>query len=154
MEFDRRSGSERRNTTFAAYWHGARKPRRRGGRREADLRYAVIDWYSARLLIPVLTILGLCVLDGMLTVMLMRHGAYELNPVMALFLPHNLLGFALTKLALTGVGLCILVACSRMRLFRKIPGELIVYAVLGIYMCLIAYELRMLEYVTSHSHLT
>jgi hypothetical protein len=73
---------------------------------------------------------------------------------MALFLPHNLLGFALVKLTLTGAGLCILVACSRMRLFRKIPGELIVYAVLGIYMCLIAYELRMLEYVTGHSHLT
>jgi hypothetical protein len=153
-EFDRRSGSERRNTTFAAYWHGARNPRRRGGRRETDLRYAVIDWYSARLLIPVLTILGLCVLDGMLTVMLMRQGAYELNPVMALFLPHNLLAFALVKLALTGAGLCILVACSRMQLFSKIPGELIVYAVLGIYLCLIAYELRMLEYVTTHSHLT
>ena len=153
-EFDRRSGSERRNTTFAAYWHGARNPRRRAGRREADLRYAVIDWYSARLLIPVLTILGLCVLDGMLTVMLMRHGAYELNPVMALFLPHNLLGFALTKLALTGAGLCVLVACSRMQLFRKIPGELFVYAVLGIYMCLIAYELRMLELVMMHSHST
>ena len=154
QEFDRRSGSERRNTTFAAYWHGARNPRRRGGRREADLRYAVVDWYSARLLIPVFTILGLCVLDGMLTVMLMRQGAYELNPVMALFLPHNLLGFALTKLALTGAGLCILVACSRMQLFRKIPGELFVYAVLGIYLCLVAYELRMLEFVMMHSHST
>jgi hypothetical protein len=153
-EFDRRSGSERRNTTFAAYWHGARNPRRRAGRREADLRYAVVDWHSARLLIPVFTILGLCVLDGMLTVMLLRHGAYEVNPVMALFLPHNLLGFALVKLTLTGAGLCILVACSRMRLFRKIPGELIVYAVLGMYMCLIAYELRMLEYLTTHSQLT
>jgi hypothetical protein len=48
----------------------------------------------------------------------------------------------------------VLVACSRMQLFRKIPGELIVYAVLGMYMCLIAYELRMLEYLTTHSHLT
>ena len=83
----------------------------------------IIDWYSPRLLIPVLTILGLCVLDGLLTVMLMKHGAAELNPVMALFLPHNLLWFAFVKLALTGVGLCVLVACSRMRLFRRIPGE-------------------------------
>lgn len=153
-EFDRRSGSERRNMTLAAYWHGARNPRRRGGRRETDLRYAVVDWYSARLLIPVLAILGLCVLDGMLTVMLMRHGAHEVNPVMALFLPHNLLGFAFVKLALTGAGLCVLVACSRMLLFRKIPGELIVYAVLGIYMCLIVYELRLLESVTTHSQLS
>ena len=153
-EIDRRSGPDRRNTTFAAYWHGARSPRRRGGRRATDLRYPIVDWYSPRLLIPVFTILGLCVLDGLLTVMLMTHGASELNPVMALFLPHNLLGFALVKLTLTGAGLCVLVACSRMQLFRKVPGELIVYAVLGIYMCLIAYELRMLEYVTTHPHLT
>lgn len=150
-EFDRRSGSERRSISLAAYWHGARNPRRRGGRRATDLRYAVVDWYSPRLLIPVLTILGLCVLDGMLTVMLMRHGASELNPVMALFLPHNLLGFAIVKLTLTGAGLCVLVACSRMQLFRKIPGELLVYAVLGIYVWLIAYELRLLELAATHS---
>jgi hypothetical protein len=76
------------------------------------------------------------------------------NPFMALFLPQNLLWFAMVKLALTGAGLCVLVACSRMRLFRRVPGEFFVYAVLGIYMCLIAYELRMLELVTLHSHST
>jgi Domain of unknown function (DUF5658) len=153
-EFDRRSGSERRSTTFFAYWHGARNPRRRAGRRVTDQSYAVIDWHSPRLLIPVFTILALCVFDGVLTVMLMKHGASEANPVMALFLPHNLLWFAFVKLALTGAGLCVLVACSRMRLFRKIPGELFVYAVLGIYLCLVAYELRMLELVMTHPHLT
>jgi hypothetical protein len=148
-ELDRRSGTDRRNTTFAAYWHGARNPRRRGGRRATDLRYPIVDWYSPRLLIPVFTILGLCVLDGLLTVMLMTHGASELNPVMALFLPHNLLGFAFVKLALTGAGLCVLVACSRMKLFRRIPGEAFVYAVLGLYLWLIMYELRMLELVST-----
>ena len=150
-EFDRRRGNERRNTTFAAFWHGARNPRRRSGRRASDVHYAIIDWYSPRLLIPVFTILGLCVLDGMLTVMLMTHGAAELNPVMALFLPHNLLWFAFAKLALTGAGLCVLVACSRMKLFRRIPGELFVYAVLGVYVWLIAYELRMLEFIATQS---
>ena len=148
-EIDRRSGTDRRNTTLAAYWHGARNPRRRGGRRVTDLRYAIVDWYSPRLLIPVFTILGLCVLDGMLTVMLMTHGAAELNPVMALFLPHNLLWFAFVKLALTGAGLCVLVACSRMKLFRRIPGEAFVYGVLGLYLWLIVYELRMLEFVST-----
>ena len=74
MEIDRRSGSDRRKTTFAAYWHGARNPRRRGGRRASDLHYPVVDWHSPRLLIPVFTILALCVLDGLLTVTLMCHG--------------------------------------------------------------------------------
>jgi hypothetical protein len=143
-ELDRRSGSERRTLSFAAYWHGARNPRRRSGRRATDYR-AVVDWHSPRLLIPVFAILCLSVLDAGFTVTLMRHGAAELNPVMAWFLPQNLLGFALTKIGLTGAGLCVLVAFSRMRLFRKIPGELVVYAVLGVYVWLIAYELRLLE---------
>jgi len=150
-EFDRRSGSERRSTTFAAYWHGARNPRRRGGRRATDLHYAIVDWHSPRLLIPVFTILALCVLDGLLTVMLMKHGATEMNPLMALFVPHNLLWFAFVKLALTGGGLCVLVACSRMKLFRRVPGEALVYAVAGLYTWLVAYELRMLELVATTS---
>ena len=143
-ELDRRSGNERRTMTLAAYWHGARYPRRRAGRRATD-HLAVVDWHSPRLLIPAFAILCLCVLDAVLTVMLMKHGAVELNPVMAWFLPQNLLAFALSKLGLTGAGLCVLVACSRMRLFRKIPGELVMYAVLGVYVWLIAYELRLLE---------
>lgn len=150
-EIDRRRGSERRSTTFAAYWHGARNPRRRDGRRATDRQYPIVDWYSPRLLIPVFTILVLCVLDGLLTVTLMKHGAAEINPVMALFLPHNLYWFAFVKLALTGVGLCVLVACSRMKLFRRIPGEAFVYAVLGLYLWLIVYELKLLELAASHS---
>jgi Domain of unknown function (DUF5658) len=147
-ELDRRSGLDRRSTTFGAYWHGARYPRRRGGRRASDRQYAVIDWYEPRLLIPVMAVLALSLFDGVLTMLLMKHGAAELNPVMALFLPHNLAWFALLKLGLTGGGLCVLVACSRMRLFRRVPGEAIVYAVLGLYVWLVAYELRMLELVT------
>ena len=150
MEIDRRSGPDRRKTTLAAYWHGARNPRRRGGRRASDLHYPVVDWHSPRLLIPVFTILVLCVLDGLLTVTLMKHGAAELNPIMALFLPHDLLWFAFVKLALTGAGLCVLVACSRMKLFRRIPGEAFVYVVLGAYAWLLVHELRMLELVSSH----
>jgi hypothetical protein len=81
----------------------------------------------------------------------MKHGAAEMNPVMALFLPHNLYWFAFVKLALTGMGLCVLVACSRMKLFRRIPGEAFVYAVLGLYMWLIVYELRLLELAATQS---
>lgn len=136
--------------SLAAYWHGARYPRRLGGRRATDHR-AVVDWHSPRLLIPAFAILGLCMLDAGLTVMLMKHGAVELNPVMAWFLPQNLMAFALSKLALTGGGLCVLVACSRMRLFRRIPGELVMYAVLGVYVWLIAYELRLLELAATSS---
>jgi hypothetical protein len=147
---DRRSGIDRRTTTFAAYWHGARYPRRRAGRRASDHR-PVVDWHSPRLLIPVFATLCLSVLDAMLTVTLMRHGAAELNPVMALLVPNNILLFTLIKVALTGGGLCVLVAFSRMRVFRRIPGEAIVYALLAIYVWLVAYELQMLKLASTVS---
>jgi hypothetical protein len=142
---ERRSGAERRQKTMAAYWHGGLNPRRRAGRRATDIHYPIIDWYPPRLLAPVLAILGLCMLDGFLTVLLMTHGAIELNPVMAMFLPHDLGWFAGIKLSLTSMGVFILVACSHMRLFRTIPGEVLVYLVLIGYSCLIAYELELLE---------
>lgn len=85
-------------------------------------------------------------MDGVLTVLLMTRGAAEINPIMALFLPHNLAGFAVTKLTLTALGVGVLVACSRMRLFRKLPGEALLYGVLFAYVALIAYELEMLSH--------
>lgn len=145
---ERRSGIERRRLTLTAYVRGAIQPRRRTGRRTTD-RYPIVDWYSARVLAPVVAILALCVLDGVLTVLLMSHGAVEANPVMALFLPHSLGWFATVKLLLTSAGVCVLVACSRMRLFRTIPGELLLYGVLMCYIALIAYELQLLELVAT-----
>lgn len=129
--------------TIGALLHGALHPRRRTGRRSDD-RYSVIDWHSPRVLALVLGILGLCMLDAALTIVLLSHGAREINPFMALFVPHNLFGFAAAKLVLTGMGVCVLVACSTMRLFRRVPGELFLYAALAAYVVLVLYELRML----------
>lgn len=131
--------------SLAAYWHGAFNPRRRSGRRAGDHHYPVVDWHSPRVFALVLTILVLCTADAVLTVILMSHGATELNPVMALFLPHSLPWFAALKLALTSAGICVLVVCSRMRVFRAIPGEWLLYAVLIGYVVLITYQLRLLD---------
>jgi hypothetical protein len=144
LTIERRSGEDRRATTLAAYVHGAFRPRRHAGRRTAD-HYPIVDWHSPRVLALVLMILGLCVMDGVLTVMLMAHGAAEINPVMALFLPHNLPLFAVVKLTLTGLGVCVLVACSRMQLFRRVPGEVFLYVILLAYLALVSYELGMLD---------
>jgi len=143
-QIERRSGLERRHTTVAAYWRGSLQPRRRAGRRAAD-RYSIIDWHSPRVLALALTALALCVADGVLTIVLLAHGASEVNPVMALFVPHDLPAFAAVKLSLTAIGLCVLVACSRMRLFRAVPGEAFLYLVVGGYIALVVYELEMLS---------
>lgn len=142
---ERRSGAERRHMTVAAYWRGALNPRRRFGRRTTDRIYPIVDWHSPRVLALVMLILGLSALDGVLTIMLISQGANEANPIMALLVPHNLGWFAVTKLGLTSAGAAVLVACARMRLFRFIPGEALLYLVVGCYVALIAYELHLLE---------
>ncbi len=48
--------------------------------------------------------------------------------------------FSAVKFALTALGVVVLVACSAMRLFRKIPGEALLHALLGCYAVLVAYE--------------
>ncbi|MET0535421.1 MAG: DUF5658 family protein [Steroidobacter sp.] len=145
VHHERRSGVERRNMNVAAYWRGALNPRRRFGRRLTDQTYPIVDWHSPRVLALVLLILGLSALDGVLTIMLMSQGANEANPVMALFVPHNLGWFAAIKLGLTSIGAAVLVACARMRLFRLFPGELLLYFVVACYIALVGYELHLLE---------
>jgi hypothetical protein len=95
----------------------------------------------------VLLILGLSALDGVLTIVLISQGANEANPLMALLVPHNLGWFAAVKLALTSMGAAVLVACARMRLFRFLPGEALLYFVVGCYSALVVYELHLLENV-------
>lgn len=143
---DRRSCVDRRRRTLAAYIYGAFKPRRVRGRRATDRLCPVIDWHSSRVLALALAILALSTIDGVLTVILLEHGAVEVNPLMALFVPHSLHWFAAVKLGLTGICLAVLVACSPMRV-RTVPGEFFLYVVLGCYAVLIGHQLEMLSQI-------
>lgn len=87
----------------------------------------------------------LCVADGVLTVFLLSHGAVEINPLMAMLVPHRLGWFAAVKLLLTSIGVGVLVVCSRMKLFRTIPGELLLALIFLSYCALVAYELRLVN---------
>ena len=144
---ERRSGDERRDRTLFAYLYGGHRPRRLNGRRDDDRIYPFIDWHSSRVLALALGILALCVADGVLTVVLITNGATEENPFMAMLVPHNLGLFAAVKLTLTASSLFVIVACSRMRLLRRIPGESIMYLVLAGYAVLIDYELKLLAVI-------
>jgi Domain of unknown function (DUF5658) len=144
---NRRSRVDRRSRTLSTYLYGAFKPRRVRGRRVADRLYPIIDWHSPRVLAVTLAILLLSTTDGILTIILLEHGAVEINPLMALFVPHSLHWFAAVKLGLTGMCLIVLVACSQMRLLRALPGEILLYLVLGCYVVLIGHELAMLDQI-------
>jgi hypothetical protein len=141
---ERRSGTERRAYSVGAYWKGARHPRRRDWRRAEDSIYPIIDWHSPRVFASVMAILLLCATDGFLTVLLLANGAIEVNPIMAKFVPHSLGWFAVAKLSLTAVGVGVLVACSRMKFFRTVPGEALLAMVLLAYAAVVGWELWLL----------
>jgi hypothetical protein len=145
VNIERRSGTDRRRRSLKAYWYGARHPRRHAGRRAADAYYPIVDWHPPRVFAAVFAILLLCVCDGVLTVLLMSHGAVEMNPFMALFVPHSLGWFAAIKLSFTSIGTLVLVACSRMKLFRSIPGEALLGSILLAYLLLVVYQLQLIE---------
>lgn len=115
-----RSGADRRRRGLPAWrylWSGGR---RRGLRRREDRRrLALLDAYSPRLFAVILAVLVLSLLDAVLTLYLVAHGAYEMNPVMAHFLERGPRAFIAVKYLLTCLALVIflLVYPGRSRLF-------------------------------------
>ena len=80
---DRRSGADRRKQPLRALFYGSFNPRRRGSRRDGERRVSGVDWHDPQwLAVAMLIVLFSCV-DAFLTLTLVDHGAYEVNPFMA-----------------------------------------------------------------------
>jgi hypothetical protein len=132
-------GADRRRTTLRSFVQGGFTPRRRSGRRAGE-HHLPIDWHEPYLLFLSVTILLLSVLDAFLTVTLLTVGATEANPVMAFVLNEHPHLFALVKMAFTSVGVLVLVAVARARLFRVMKVGAVLQGLFVAYVALIAYE--------------
>jgi len=144
---ERRRGSDRRKHSVRALLYGSLKPRRRGPRRGGEHEHKVsgADWHDPQwLAVAMLIVLFSCV-DAFLTLMLIDHGAYEANPVMAPLVGGSGLAFALVKIGLTAGGVVLLTLMARMRAFGRIPVSLLLYTVLLVYGMLLVYEFRLLR---------
>ena len=142
---ERRRGPDRRTRVARALVYGAFKPRRFGPRRGGEQALAAIDWYHPWWLLIATLILGLCASDAVLTAVLISRGAYEVNPLLAPLIGGSGALFVAVKVGLTGMGVVMLTLLARLKAFGRFPVALLLYAVLGGYALLIAYELRLLE---------
>ncbi|MGH8218155.1 MAG: DUF5658 family protein [Steroidobacteraceae bacterium] len=140
---DRRRAKDRRKHPLRSLVFGHLNPRRHGPRRARDGSIASTDWYAPRWMLVAVMILLLSVADAMLTLTLISHGALEANPVMAPLVQGSPGGFAAVKLALTAIGVIVLMALARVRAFGRLPVGALLYVVLSVYAVLVAYELRM-----------
>ena len=142
---ERRRGPDRRKQPVRALLYGSFNPRRRGPRREGQRRLADVDWHDPQwLAVAMLIVLFSCV-DAFLTLMLIDHGAYEVNPLMAALVGGSALAFSLVKIGLTTGGVVLLTLLARMRAFGRVPVSLLLYTVLLGYGALLVYEFRLLQ---------
>jgi hypothetical protein len=140
-----RRHTERRTHVLRALLHGSLYPRRRGPRRAGERSVSSVDWHHPQwLAVAILIVICSCV-DALLTLVLIEHGAYELNPVMAPLVGGSALGFALVKVGLTALGVVLLTQLARLRAFGNVPVGVFLYTVLALYGALIAYEIRLLN---------
>jgi hypothetical protein len=144
---NRRTGAERRSETLrslasANYWR-----RRHGPRRGADAGFAVTDWYAPQWLAAAVLILVLCVADALITLALVGHGAHEANPLMKATMDGDGRSFAAIKFGLTAGGVVMLILLARVRAFGRLPVSMLLYCVLAGYLCLVAYEFRLLRHL-------
>ena len=103
-----RFGVDRRRKTIPSLRYLVAGGRRRGVRRAEDRRrFIILDRYSPRLFAAIVGILCLSLLDALLTLSLIEHGATEVNPVMAFFLKQGPLVFTSVKYLLTSLAVVI-----------------------------------------------
>ena len=110
---ERRSLKDRRKTKQfkikRLFVYGQRKTIRR----QSD-RYKIyyLDRYSSRLFACIVSILLLSVIDALLTLYLVDHGAVELNPLMAFYINTDPLVFMSIKYLMTSSSVFILLMCG------------------------------------------
>jgi hypothetical protein len=141
---ERRSG-ERRTRVFRALIYGGLYARRRGPRRAGERGLSAVDWHHPQWLAVAVLIVMFCCADAFLTLVLMQHGAYEANPLMAPLVGHSASAFAFIKIGLTVAGVLLLTQLVRVRAFGRIPVGMLLYGVLAIYAALVLYEYRLLD---------
>jgi len=144
---ERRRQTDRRTVTWRTFVQGSLTPRRRNGRR-GDEAEALIDWHEPHLMFLAVGILLLSTADAFLTITLIARGAEEANPLLAVILEHYPRAFAAVKMGLTCVGVVVLVAASRARLFRVIRISTIIHWCMLGYVALIVYEAWLLRATT------
>jgi hypothetical protein len=147
MDMDRRSGIERRMSSSinirSLIYGGNRILIRRQEDRE---RLFFVDQYSPLLFVPIVAILFLCVLDALLTLILLNHGAYEANPIMAHLLNIDPYAFYVSKYAITIIatfGLFLLRGIVIQKLNLSVHSLL--YFIAGLYSVVVAWELYLVS---------
>ncbi len=140
-----RTGIDRRTFTWRTLAAAIVRPRRRSARRDVDRHRNFVDWHDPWLLALTVGVLMLSIADALFTLTVLELGAREVNPFMDALIQSDVRAFAVWKMLLTGVGVVILVALSRLRVFRVIRVRHLLQAVFVGYCALTWYHVTLLD---------
>ena len=140
-----RTCTDRRTFTWRTLAMGIVRPRRRSARRDVDRHRNFVDWHDPWLLALTVGVLMLSIADALFTLTVLEPGAREVNPFMDALIQSDVRAFAVWKMLLTGVGVVILVALSRLRVFRVIRVRHLLQAVFIGYCVLTWYHVTLLD---------
>ncbi len=140
---ERRSGIDRRRVRQPLFSRHRLAGKRSRPRRRADREKAYfLDRYSYRTFLVVMAIVLLSILDAALTLYLMRHGASEVNPVMAYFLSYGPTVFFIAKYALTTFSIVVILVYGNSFLFgTRLRVKLLFIGALLPFMLVVLWEI-------------
>ncbi len=146
MDSNRRSGIDRRKQTGISVRLLVGNGNRRTVRRREDRGHIFwVDQYSSGLFLAVVGILFLCVLDAILTLYLLNHGAYEANPFMAFLLNFSPSAFIIPKYAITMIAtLCLFVFRGVVVSKFNLSTHTLLYFLAWVYVAVIGWELYLI----------
>ena len=149
MDSYKRSGTDRRKQTGINMRMLAGTGARRSIRRQEDRnRIFFVDQYGPLLFLTIVAILFLCVIDAILTLYLLNHGAYETNSLMAYLLNIGPYAFFVSKYAMTFFAtFCLLMFRCVVVQKINVSTHTILNLLAWVYVAIVAWELYLVYYV-------
>ena len=138
---EQRAEVDRRQFSWRTVAFGFLLSRRRAHRRSSDEEVIFLDWHHPWLFFLATGTMLLSCADAFLTLMLIDLGMIEANPVMGAIMSHGTTVFTSTKLAMTGVGILMLVFLAKARFLNRVRTGLFLTTFFSFYACLVCYEL-------------
>ena len=146
---DKRTGLDRRvnrGFTLKSLFIGGRREEIR--RQKDKLKIFLADRYSSTIFVAIVVILFFSVIDGLLTLILIGHGAKEINPLLAYLLEIEPMLFMTVKYLLTCVSLVIFLIFRNVFLQRiKIYSSTLFSIFICVFATVIMWELFLLSRV-------
>ena len=136
-----RTNGDRREFSWRTVFYGFALSRRHAHRRHEDVEVIFLDWHHPWLFFLAVGTMLLSCADAFLTLQLLERGMIEANPVMQALMNYGTSVFITTKLAMTAMGIFVLVFLAKAHFLNRFRTGLFLTMFFSIYAGLVCYEL-------------